>query len=94
MMDELHPVADLGMRVRELTLLHDVTRILQRDEPITGHDWLEEIAQAIQRSWPHPGTVAVRAASERSKSPTSGLDVLPVAAPRRVHRRRRAHRSD
>jgi PAS domain S-box-containing protein len=59
--DNLNLVADLGMRVRELTLLHDVTRILQRDDLVSISDWLGEIAQAIRRSWPYPGEVDVRA---------------------------------
>ena len=49
----LHLVADLGMRVRELTLLHDVTRILQHEDLVSICDWLDEIAQAIRRSWPY-----------------------------------------
>ena len=59
--DNLNLVSDLGMRVRELTLLHDVTRILQRDDLVSICDWLGEIAQAIRRSWPYPGDVDVRA---------------------------------
>ena len=57
----LHLVADLGMRVRELTLLHDVTRILQHEDLVSICDWLDEIAQAIRRSWPYPREIDVRA---------------------------------
>jgi len=60
-MDNLQVVGDLGIRVRELTLLHDVTRILQRDDLTPAADWLDEITQAIQRSWPGPSIVGVRA---------------------------------
>jgi PAS domain S-box-containing protein len=56
-----HPVDDLSKRVQELTLLHDVARILWREDLLSVGDWLEEIARAIQRAWPHPGAVAVRA---------------------------------
>ncbi len=59
--DNLNLISDLGMRVRELTLLHDVTRILQRDDLASVCDWLGEIAQAIRRSWPYPGEIDVRA---------------------------------
>ncbi|HEU4693777.1 MAG TPA: PAS domain-containing sensor histidine kinase [Vicinamibacterales bacterium] len=59
--DNLNLVADLGMRVRELTLLHDVTRILQRDDLAAISNWLDEIARAIRRSWPCPDEIDVRA---------------------------------
>jgi len=54
-------VADLGSRVRELTLFHDVSRILQRDDLVSAGDCLEEIARAIARSWPCTDPIAVRA---------------------------------
>src|SRR5262245_34623089 len=60
-MGNLQVVGDLGMRVRELTLLHDVAGILQRDDLTPAADWLDEITQAIQRSWPRPSIVDVRA---------------------------------
>ena len=56
-----HLVDDLSQRVRELTLLHEVTRILRREDVVSPSDWLEEIVQAIPRAWPHPGAVTVRA---------------------------------
>jgi PAS domain S-box-containing protein len=74
--DNVH-AADLGIRLRELTLRHEVTRILQREEPSPG-DCLEAIAQAIHRSWPHPDTVAVRACLGTYEVTTSRFDRLPV----------------
>ena len=59
--DNMHLLADLGSRVQELTLLHDVTRILQRDDLLSASEWLDEIAKAIARSWPRHGAIAVRA---------------------------------
>jgi PAS domain S-box-containing protein len=53
-----HLVVDLAMRARELALLHEVTRILQRD--VSTSDLLDQITQAIQRSWPHPDAIGVR----------------------------------
>ena len=47
--DNMHLVADLGSRVRELTLFHDVCRILQRDDLVSAGDYLEVIAKAIER---------------------------------------------
>ena len=57
--DNLHLVADLTIRARELTLFHEVTRILQDDDLESAGDWLDKITHAIQRSWPHPGSIAV-----------------------------------
>lgn len=53
-------VADLGHRVRDLTMLHDVMRIVQRDE-LSTNDWLREIVHATARWWPHSTTVSVLA---------------------------------
>jgi PAS domain S-box-containing protein len=75
--DNVHPAADLGMRVRELTLRHEVTRILQREDASPG-DCLDAIARAIQRSWPYPDTVAVRARLGTYEVTTSSLDRLSV----------------
>jgi PAS domain S-box-containing protein len=69
--------ADLGMRVRELTLRHEVTRILQREE-LSPDDCLDAIARAIQRSWPQSDTVAVRARLGTREVTTSTLDRLVV----------------
>jgi PAS domain S-box-containing protein len=75
--DNVHPAADLGIRVRELTLRHEVTRILQREEPSPG-DSLDVIARAIQRSWPHADTVAVRARLGTYEVTVSSFDRLSV----------------
>ena len=76
--DNLHLVDDLGMRVRELTLLHDVTRILQHDDLVSICDWLGEITQAIRRSWPHPGEIHVRAWLGTFEVAHPGDTALPV----------------
>jgi PAS domain S-box-containing protein len=76
--DNLDLVADLGMRVRELTLLHDVTHILQRDDLVSICDWLSEIAQVIRRSWPYPGDIDVRAQLGTYDVTDAGSTALPV----------------
>jgi PAS domain S-box-containing protein len=76
--DNLHLVADLGMRVRELTLLHDVTRLLQHEDLVSICDWLDQIAQAIRRSWPYPGEIDVRARLGTFEVAPSGPAALPV----------------
>jgi PAS domain S-box-containing protein len=76
--DNLQLVADLGMRVRELTLLHDVTRILQHEDLVSICDWLAEIAQAIRRSWPYPGEIDVRARLGAFEVAHSGEAAPPV----------------
>jgi PAS domain S-box-containing protein len=76
--DNLHLISDLGMRVRELTLLHDVTRILQRDDLVSICDWLTEIALAIRRSWPYSGEIDVRATLGTFEIAHSGPAALPV----------------
>ena len=74
--DNMHLVADLGSRVRELTLLHEVTRILQRDDPQSAAEWLNEITNAIVRSWPHRGAIAVRARLGTFEVTTTSFDTL------------------
>src|SRR5262245_31411256 len=74
--DNMHLVADLGSRVKELTLFHDVTRILQRDDPVSAAEWLNEIIEAIARSWPHRGTIAVRARLGTFEVATASFDRL------------------
>jgi len=74
--DNMQLVADLGSRVRELTLFHDVTRILQRDDLVSAGDCLEEIAGAIARSWPHPDPIAVRARLGTFEVTTSSFESL------------------
>ena len=74
--DNMQLVADLGSRVQELTLLHDVTRILQRDDLQSAADWLDEITKAIARSWPHRGAIAVRARLGTFEVTTSSFDTL------------------
>jgi PAS domain S-box-containing protein len=74
--DNLHLVADLDSRVQELTLLHDVTRILQRDDVISATDWLTEIAEAIARSWPRRDAIAIRAELGTFEVTTSTFDGL------------------
>ena len=69
-----HPVADLAMRARELALLHEVTRILQRD--VSTSDLLDQITHAIQRSWPDPDTIGVRARLGTLDIETSGFGSL------------------
>jgi PAS domain S-box-containing protein len=76
--NKLHLGSDLGMRVRELTLLHDVTRILQHDDLVSICDWLAEIALAIRRSWPYPGEIDVRARLGTFELVHSGPVALPV----------------
>ena len=74
--DNIHLVADLGSRVQELTLLHDVTGILHRDDVVSAADWLSEIAQALARSWPRRDASAVRARLGTFEVTTSGFDGL------------------
>jgi PAS domain S-box-containing protein len=76
--DNLHLISDPSMRVRELTLLHDVTRILQRNDLVSICDWLAEIALAIRRSWPYPGEIDVRATLGTFELAHSGPVALPV----------------
>lgn len=76
--DNRRLVTYLDMRVRELTLLHDVARVLQRDEPISAADWLNEIAHAITRSWPHSTAVGVQARLGEFEVATHGAGDLPV----------------
>jgi PAS domain S-box-containing protein len=76
--DKLQVAADLGMRVRELSLLHDVAAILQRDELVSMGDCLAEITCAIQRSWPHPDVVGVHAQLGTVEVSTPNLAALPV----------------
>jgi len=77
-MDDLQVPTDLGMRVRELTLLHEVTAILQRDELVSVADWLDQVVRAIERSWPHPDVVGVRAWLGTLEVTTPGGEALPV----------------
>jgi PAS domain S-box-containing protein len=74
--DNMHLVADLDSRVQELTLLHDVTRILQRDDAVSATDWLNEITEAIARSWPRRDAMAIRAALGTFEVTTSTFDGL------------------
>lgn len=74
--DNMHLLADLGSRVQELTLLHDVTRILQRDDLLSASEWLDEIAKAIARSWPRHGAIAVRAGLGSFEVATASFDTL------------------
>ena len=74
--DNVHLVADLGSRVRELTLFHDVTRILQRDDPVSVAEWLHEIVEAVARSWPHRGSIAVRGRLGTFDVATASFDSL------------------
>jgi len=72
--DNMHLVADLGSRVQELTLLHDVTGILHREDVVSASDWLSEIAEALARSWPRCDTIAVRARLGTLEVTTSAFD--------------------
>jgi PAS domain S-box-containing protein len=74
--DNMHLVADLGSRVRELTLFHDVTRILQRDDPVSAAEWLDQIVEAVARSWPHRGSIAVRGRLGTFEVATASFDRL------------------
>jgi PAS domain S-box-containing protein len=74
--DNLHLVADLTRRARELTLFHEVTRILQGDDLVSADDWLDQITQAIQRSWPHPGPIGVRSRLGAIQAATAGAETL------------------
>ena len=74
--DNMHLVADLGSRVQELTLLHDVTRLLQRDDVVSATDWLNQIAEAIARSWPRRDFIAIRARLGNFEVTTSPFDRL------------------
>ena len=74
--DNMHLVADLGSRVRELALFHDVTRILQRDDLVSAGDCLGDIARAIERSWPPRGPIAVRARLGTFEVTTSSFENL------------------
>lgn len=74
--DNMHLVADLGSRVRELTLFHDVCRILQRDDLVSAGDYLEGIARAIERSWPPRDPIAVRARLGTFEVTTSSFENL------------------
>ena len=69
-----HPVADFAMRARELALLHEVTRILQRDLPTS--DLLDQITHAIQRSWPVADTIGVRSRLGTLAIETPGFENL------------------
>jgi PAS domain S-box-containing protein len=59
--NDTHLVDDLSQRVRDLTLLHDLNRILRHEDQGSPVEWLEAIVQAIPRAWPDPGAVTVRA---------------------------------
>ena len=74
--DNMHLVADLGSRVRELALFHDVSRILQRDDLVSAGDCLGDIARAIERSWPPRGPIAVRARLGTFEVTTSSFENL------------------
>jgi PAS domain S-box-containing protein len=74
--DNMHLVADLGMRVQQLTLLHDVTRILQRDDLVSAAESLDQIITVIARAWPHPSPVAVRAGLGTFEVTTSTFDTV------------------
>lgn len=74
--DNMHLVADLGSRVQELTLLHDVTRLLQRDDVMSATDWLNEITETIARSWPRRDFIAIRARLGSFEVATSAFDRL------------------
>jgi PAS domain S-box-containing protein len=76
--DKLQVAADLGVRVRELTLLREVAAILQRDELVSVGECLAEIARAIQRSWPHPEVVGVRAQLGSVEFVTPNVAALPI----------------
>ncbi len=69
-----HLDADLAMRARELALLHEVTRVLQRD--VSTSDLLDQITHAIQRSWPHPDTIGVRSRLGTLDIETPGFENL------------------
>jgi len=69
-----HPVADFALRARELALLHEVTRILQRDLPTA--DLLDQITHAIQRSWPVADTIGVRSRLGTLAIETPGFENL------------------
>ena len=72
-------VADGGLRLRELMLLHEVTRVLQRDEPDSPAEWLAAIALAVRRSWPHPGKVEIRVRLGNVEAATAGFEGLFAA---------------
>jgi len=74
--DNMHLVADLGSRVRGLTLFHDVCRILQRDDLVSAGDCLGDIARAIERSWPRRDPIAVRARLGTFEVTTSSFENL------------------
>jgi PAS domain S-box-containing protein len=71
-----HLVADLAMRARELTLFHEVTRILQRDDVGSAADWLDQITHAIQRSWPYSSAIGVRSRLGTFEVATTGVEKL------------------
>src|SRR5262245_44105200 len=79
--DNLHLVADLAMRARELTLFHEVTRILQRDDLTSVTGWLEQITKAIQRLRPHPGAIGARSRLGNVEAATAGLEPAATAGP-------------
>jgi PAS domain S-box-containing protein len=54
-------LSDLQKRVKELTFLQDLSRILQHDEVGSVTDLLKQVAGVIQELWPLPGAIAVRA---------------------------------
>ena len=75
-MDDSQVITDVGVRLRELMLLHDANRVLQRDEPDSLADLLRDIAQAIHRSWPHSGDIGIRARLGTAEAATPGFEAL------------------
>jgi PAS domain S-box-containing protein len=69
-----HLVADLAKR--ELTLFHEVTRILQRDDLPSAADWLDRITHAIQHSWPSPSAIGVVSRLGTFEIATPGVEKL------------------
>src|SRR5262245_323525 len=83
--ENLNLVADLTIRARELTLFHEVTRILQGDDLVSAGDWLDQITRSIQRSWPYPGSIGVRSRLGTFEAATAGAEaVAPIYCSRFV----------
>jgi PAS domain S-box-containing protein len=58
--ENLALVAELGSRIRALTLLHKVARTLQHENQAPVSDWLQQIAMMLAQLWPSLDVIGAR----------------------------------
>jgi PAS domain S-box-containing protein len=74
-MEQQRLVHELGERVKELTALHEVGRLL--NEPVRPADLLPRIVELLPRAWQYPEIASARITADGVDARTVGFELTP-----------------